>query len=153
MGNVASSRLQPGTGRVSASTQLRASDAVPVRKRTQPEFRLTCAVADLLRFTAKPGVYFTHLPFGEARSERTGARLKRMGTRPGAGDFLILVDGRAVMLELKVGKGRQNENQRDTERDWTVAKGLYVVCRGYDEARAFLEMIEAIHPDRSRVAA
>ena len=117
--------------------------------RNDAEFRLTCAVADLLKFTAKPNVYWTHLPFGEARSPRTGGRLKRMGTRPGAGDFLLLLNGRAVMLELKTPKGRQSDTQRATERDWTVAQGLYFLARTFRAARAFLEMIEAIRPDRS----
>lgn len=122
-------------------------------KRDQPEFRLQCAVADLLRLTAMPGVYWSALPFGEKRTLETGIRLKRMGVRAGAGDFLILLNGHAFMLELKVGKGRQNENQRATETDWTVAKGTYVVCRSFEAARGFLEMIEAIRPDRSKVAA
>jgi len=120
-------------------------------RRDQPEFRLQCAVADLLRLTANPGVYWTALPFGEKRSLETGARLKRMGVRAGAGDILFLINGRAVMLELKVGKGRQNENQIATEEAWTVARGLYHVARSFNEARDFLEMIGAIYPDRSLI--
>jgi hypothetical protein len=115
-------------------------------RKDQPEFRLQCAIADLLRLTAKPGVYWTALPFGEKRTLETGARLKRMGVRAGAGDVLLLVNSRAVMLELKVPKGRQTESQRITERDWTVAKGLYHVARSFSEARDFLEMIGAINP-------
>lgn len=102
--------------------------------RDQPEFRLTCVVADLLRLCAKPGLYFTHLPFGEARSERTGARLKRMGTRPGAPDFLLLWKGRAIGLELKTEKGRQTETQRQTEKEWKAAGGDYILAHGYEEA-------------------
>lgn len=118
-------------------------------RRDQPEFRLQCAVADLLRLTAMPGVYWTALPFGEKRSLETGARLKRMGVRAGAGDILLLVNGLAIMLELKVEKGRQSDTQRDTEEAWTVANGLYFVARGYHEAREFLERVQAIRPDRS----
>lgn len=120
-------------------------------RRDQPEFRLQCAVADLLRLTVMPNVYWTALPFGEKRTLETGARLKRMGVRAGAGDILLLINGRAIMLELKVEKGRQSDTQRDTEEAWTVAKGLYFVARGYHAAREFLEMIEAIRPDKSIV--
>ena len=117
--------------------------------RNQPEFRLTCVVADLLRLQGRPGLYFTHLPFGEARSERTGARLKRMGTRPGAPDFLLIWKGRPIGLELKIKGGRQTETQRDTEADWTLAGGLYRVCKGYDETVDFLDEIGVLRPDRS----
>lgn len=116
--------------------------------RNNAEFRLTVAVADLLRFTAKPDVYWTHLPFGEARSERTGARLKRMGTVPGAADFLIVTGGRPVFLELKAEKGRQNEAQRATQDKFTVAGGLYHCAKGYAAAHDFLDMIGVLRVAR-----
>jgi hypothetical protein len=120
--------------------------------RNQPEFRLTCVVADLLRFRARPDVYWTHLPFGEARSERTGARLKRMGTRPGAGDFLILAPSTVpIMLELKTEKGRQSDTQKATQRDWEAAGGKYFVAHGYQMAHDFLEIWGVLKPDRSIV--
>lgn len=96
--------------------------------RAQAEFRLTCVVADMLRLRALPGLYWTHLPFGEDRSAKTGARLKRMGTRPGAPDFLLIWIGRPIGLELKALGGRQTETQRETERDWMLAGGLYRCC-------------------------
>jgi hypothetical protein len=37
-----------------------------------------------------PGWQWTHLPFGEKRSAVTGARLKRMGTKRGWPDFILL---------------------------------------------------------------
>lgn len=108
-------------------------------KRGQAEFRLHCAVADLLRKCAKPAVYWTTIPNGEARSLVTGARLKRQGVRPGAPDILLIVNGQAIGLELKAGKGRQTDNQRDTEQDWTAAGGTYHVANGYDAAFSFLD--------------
>lgn len=119
--------------------------------RNQPEFRLTCVVADTLRLRGIEGLYWTHLPFGEARSERTGARLKRMGTRAGAPDFLMILRGKAIGLELKTATGRQTETQRETEALWTLSGGLYFVAKGYDAAIQFLEMVGAIKPDRSRI--
>lgn len=117
--------------------------------RNEREFRLTCVIADVLRLRGEPGLYWTHLPFGEARSERTGARLKRMGTRAGAPDFLLLWKGRSIGLELKEQGGRQTDTQRDTERDWLAAGGLYRCCKGYDETIAFLDMIGVLLPDHS----
>jgi hypothetical protein len=117
--------------------------------RDHAERRLTIAVADLLRFRAKPNVYFTHLPFGEARSERTGALLKRQGTRAGAPDFLVISEGRALGLELKTEKGRQSPSQRETQADWDAAGGKYFVAYGYQMAVDFLEIWGVLRPDRS----
>jgi hypothetical protein len=120
-------------------------------KRDQPEFKLTVAVADLLRRTAMPGLYFTHLPFGEARSEKTGARLKRMGTRAGAPDFLLLRCGMCIGLELKTEKGRQTETQKATQADWEKAGGHYVLVHSYQEAVSFLERFGLIRKDHSLI--
>lgn len=118
----------------------------------QAEFRLTCVIADVLRLRGRPGLYWTHLPFGEARSERTGARLKRMGTRAGAPDFLLIWKGRPIGLELKAEHGRQTDTQRDTETDWALAGGLYRCTKGYQATIDFLEMIDVLKPDRSSVS-
>lgn len=118
------------------------------RKRNDAEYRLTCLVADLLRFAAKPGLYWTHMPMGEARSERTGARLKRMGTRAGAPDFLLIWKGRPIGLELKAEGGRQSQAQRDTEQAWMLAGGLYILARGYQAAVDALDaagVIRTVH--------
>ena len=111
------------------------------------EFRLTCAIAEHLHFRAPSDCYWTHHPFGEARSARTGARLKRMGTRAGAPDFLLIYRSRAYGLELKAVtrngtgrevRGRQTDTQRLTEELWTAAGGAYRVATGLDEALSVL---------------
>jgi hypothetical protein len=126
----------------------------PTGKRSQAEFRLACVIADVLRLRGKPGLYWTHLPFGEVRSARTGARLKRVGTRAGAPDYLLIWNGRPIGLELKAEGGRQTESQRDTETDWTLAGGLYACCKGYAATVAFLdEVLQVLKPDRSFIPA
>jgi hypothetical protein len=119
-------------------------------RKDQPEFRLQCAVADLLRFCAKPDVYWSALPMGEKRTLATGARLKRMGVRPGAGDLLILAPATVpIMLELKTEKGRLSDTQKATQVDWEKAGGKYFVASGYQMAHDFLEIWGIIKPDRS----
>lgn len=122
-------------------------------RRDQPEFRLQCAVADLLRFRAVPGLYWTAIPNGEKRTPETGARLKRAGVRAGNPDLLLIFNGRAIGLELKAEGGRQTETQRDTETDWTLAGGLYACCKGYQAAIDFLDMLGVLKPDRSVIPA
>lgn len=120
-------------------------------KRGQAEFRLQVAIADLLRWRAMPGLFWTAVPNGEARPKvknargewysPTGERLRRAGLRPGNPDLLLIWKGKAIGLELKAEGGRATESQRQTEADWTTAGGLYAICKGYDETVAFLDMI------------
>jgi hypothetical protein len=60
------------------------------------ERKVHIAIADLLRLQAhRKGFWFSHVPAGEHRSQRTGALLKRMGTKRGMADFLLIgPDGR-----------------------------------------------------------
>lgn len=116
--------------------------------RHQPEYRLQCLIADVLRLQGRDGLYWTAIPNGEYRSPITGARLKRSGVRAGAPDFLLIWNSKAIGLELKTERGRQSPEQRDTERDWTMAGGVYFVARGYRAAIEFLLMLDCIRPIR-----
>lgn len=117
--------------------------------RGQAEFRLTCLISDVLRLRGKDGLHWFHIPNGEARSPKTGARLKRMGVKAGEPDFLLIWEGRAIGLELKAAKGRQSPVQRAIAEEWTLAGGLYHVATGYQEAIGFLEMLGVLKPDQS----
>lgn len=117
--------------------------------RSQAEFRLSCVVNDTLRLRGKEGLHFFAVPNGEARSAKTGARLKRMGVKAGEPDYVLIWKGRAIGLELKERGGRQSPEQRAIEQEWTLAGGMYRCVKGYDEAMAFLDMLEVLEPDRS----
>ncbi len=122
-------------------------------KRDQPEYRLQCAVAAVLWARAKPGVFWTALPFGEKRTAKTGARLKRMGVRPGAGDLLLAkADKPPMMLELKVGKNTQAPSQKETQAAWEAAGGFYEVAWGYKQAIECLEAWGLLRPDHSLIS-
>jgi hypothetical protein len=118
--------------------------------RSQDEFRLQCAVADLMRWQLAEHVVWFAVPNGEHRSEITGARLKRMGTRRGVADFHLTLppNGRSAFLELKTSKGRQSPEQLLFQIDVQDAGGLYAVAHGYDEAKAILEGWGAIRSKR-----
>lgn len=127
----------------------------PIRQtRNDGEFRLTVAVADHLRLSACPGVVWAHLPNGEHRSARTGARLKRMGVRRGLADFLIKAPGEpAGMLELKVHGNRPTPEQKAFGIAWEEAGGQYAVATGIDEALDILRGWKALPRDFSYVPA
>ena len=74
----------------------------PRRRPRHAEFRLHCAVADLIRRTLAPDWRWTYLPFGEYRLPSTAAKLARMDVTPGWPDFLFVSErGRGAFLELK----------------------------------------------------
>lgn len=113
--------------------------------RNNYEHSLQCSVAQLLRLNAAPGVIWTHPPNGESRSIRTGAKLKKMGVRAGAPDFIIiLATGRAACLELKGPKGTLSTAQRAWREDCRKIGVPYDTAATLWEAQAILESWDAI---------
>lgn len=108
-------------------------------KRRSPERQLHFAVAAFLRHAMPPDLPWTHVPAGEARDERTGAKLKMMGLRRGVPDLLfILPTGRAAFIELKSTKGALSPDQK-TFRDQVMALGCaYAECRSVAQVETAL---------------
>lgn len=128
-------------------------------KRRQPEFELHCVVADLLRWAARPGVHWFHIPNGEHRPKKqnaqgkwyspSGERLKRMGVKAGEPDFVFLLGpghpARVVGMELKPAKGGvESDAQKAIKIEWSLAGALYRTVVGYEEAVSFLDMLGII---------
>jgi hypothetical protein len=67
------------------------------------EVKTHMALAETLRLSLSPGWYWWHHPAGENRDAVTGAKLKRMGNKPGISDFLFIGPPHATLhaLELK----------------------------------------------------
>lgn len=85
------------------------------------------------------------------RSAIHGARLKKMGLRPGVPDIAIIRDGGAVaFLEVKTAKGRLSEHQCEW-RDWCGANSVPWACvRGVGDVQVAL--IDWNVPIRARAA-
>lgn len=62
--------------------------------------------------------------------------------RRGIGDIMAIVNGRSVMIELKVGAAdKQSKFQEETENDVVASGGQYVVVRNFGE---FLEFYQTL---------
>lgn len=128
-------------------------------RRAQPEFRLQCAVADLLRKAALPLVAWTAVENGEKRDVMAAQRCARKGVRRGWPDLQLIIAGRFYGLELKTAKNAMRGTRKgilspEQERvggEIKAAGGVYAVAYGWDEAIGFLEKWGAIRPDRSLV--
>lgn len=105
------------------------------------EFDLHIFVAELMRKAGRRDVIFAHVPNGEARNAVTGAKLKRMGVRPGFPDFIFILPphGRAAFLELKTEKGRLSQTQKTFETDAEQCGAYYAVARSPGEVEGILQ--------------
>ena len=124
--------------------------------RGSKEFNLHVMVADVLNRWGTPEWEWTHLPFGEHRSAITGARLKRMGTKRGWPDFILLppmqivpnmldtkrkvsLYPRPCFLELK-RKGGKLTDEQEALALWMQANGYeYAVADNFNDAIAILK--------------
>ena len=118
--------------------------------RGQDEFRLSCSVAAHLAAVLPADALWSHLPFGENRSEVTGARLKRMGTQKGWPDYLVIHDGKFVGLELKTPTGRVSPEQKACGTSMSGNGGDYFICRDLTDVDTALAMAGV--PVRGRAA-
>jgi hypothetical protein len=108
-------------------------------RRRSPEHQIHCAVVAHLRLRAKPDVLWLHVPNGEHRDKITGAKLKRLGTLPGAADLLLWHNGNSFALEIKSPGGRPSEAQLEFMARFNDAGGHTAVAEGIDRALAVLE--------------
>ena len=82
------------------------------------------------------------VPNGGYRSKATAIALKAEGVESGVSDILFLVASRGfgyLCIEMKYGKNKQSDNQKDFEKAVDGVGGLYQVCYSADEAQKLLE--------------
>jgi hypothetical protein len=113
--------------------------------RATPELALHYAVAELLERCALPGVIHWHTN-NSSDNPRHGAKMKRMGVKPGVADFVLLTPGRKSpsFLELKSKTGRLSEPQLQFGLEVKLLGCRYEIARTLDEAAEFLHDIGAI---------
>lgn len=97
---------------------------------------LVCRYLDFL------GLDYCHIANEGLRSERTGARLKKIGLKRGFPDLAIFkACGKyhGLFIEMKSLRGTATKEQRE----WIVklnTDGYYAkICRGFDEARKVID--------------
>jgi hypothetical protein len=110
-------------------------------KHRRPEDEIQIAVIQHLQTRSVHGLVWNSVPNERKASAREGARLKRMGLRPGAADIIMSIppNGLYAALELKAGNGRQTKTQKSFEHDVISSGGLYAVAHSIDEALSVLK--------------
>lgn len=98
----------------------------------------------LIRSYKRRDVLAIHVPNGEKRDKRTGARLQAMGVCPGVSDFLVVVAGHVHWIELKTEAGRLSPDQKVFLADAETASCTTHVARSLDELAGILNTIGAM---------
>lgn len=107
--------------------------------RFRAEDRLQQAICQHLNWRGAKGLVYFSVPNGCYRTPLEAQILKATGTRAGVADLILMHAGTCYALELKTPKGRTRPSQIKFMADWIAAGGVGAVCRGIDEALAFLE--------------
>lgn len=105
-----------------------------------PETELQKAVINFIRL-ALPGCVCFHVPNGGARSKREAAILKAMGILPGIPDVWVIYGGQVLTIELKAGKGKTTEAQRQILADLEHHGCNVGVARSLNEVEALLRTV------------
>ena len=120
------------------------------RKLVEPQKEVTSLhipLVSMLRWCVRPDVIWRHIPLGGHRDAREAAKLKAMGTMPGAADLEfhwcewkepVGKLRRVLHLELKVGNRKQSETQVAYQLAMNLLGDEYHVARSIDEAITIL---------------
>lgn len=103
--------------------------------RSNPEMRLHMAILAYLQavLPREAAETLSHVPNGENRSAITGAKLKRMGARPGVEDLQFIHAGRLHAVEVKPEGAYQSPSQKARQAALIAAGAVYQVCRSLDD--------------------
>lgn len=85
--------------------------------------------------------YMYAVPNGGSRNLIEAANLKRQGVKSGVPDICLPVareDYHGLYIELKVGKNKISENQKEWMEYLTKAGYKTAVCYGFEEAKGLL---------------
>ena len=127
----------------------RADYLMGTKPRNDAETQLQSAVIEHVKLRARKGVLWFHVPNGEHRSKATGAKLKRMGVRPGVADLVFITppNGEAHFLELKADGGRPSDAQLMFADACESAGAAYAIAWDIDAALSVLEAWRVIKPE------
>jgi hypothetical protein len=61
------------------------------------------------------------------------ARFTKSTVRKGIGDVMAVIEGRTIMIEVKIGKDKLSEAQIKTKGDVEKSGGYYMVVKDFDQ--------------------
>ena len=86
--------------------------------------------------TQYPSLVMWSIPNGGKRSVITATILKREGALAGVADLFLMYPSKTyhgLFIEMKIGKGKQTENQLEFQYQCKKFGYKYEVCRSFDD--------------------
>lgn len=112
------------------------------------EFDIHRFAVQLLTLKGVKNLIFFHVPNGEQRSKRTGARLKAMGVVRGVSDLVLVIPAepapRVVFFEIKDANGRLSVDQRIFRQRAEDAGADFLIAASPDEVEEQLAKCGAL---------
>lgn len=110
--------------------------------RLGPETREQIALFDWIRLRPDIEPYAWHVANERRTSISSGRLLKRMGVKPGVSDVMVAIPSggyHGLFLELKAGKGKPTEAQKNFLANVTLQGYLGICVTGFEAAKAAIE--------------
>jgi len=107
------------------------------QKPARPDETLRAAVVAYLAQALPPTAFFCVFPLG-GDGLFHGLRMRDLGARHGFPNLLILHDGRAYCIDLKLGPGVLKSSQRDCYAALQDARVPVTVARSLEDVQRFL---------------
>jgi hypothetical protein len=107
-------------------------------------------LVSILRWALRPGVVMRHVPNGEGRDPKVGAKLKAMGVLPGSADLEFFWDSArtpvqpcltVLFMELKIGDTQPSDAQQIFRQRMVEIGAGYSLVRSVDEALTILQSL------------
>jgi hypothetical protein len=108
------------------------------------EHEIHKAVVKYLDTCGRKDILWFHPENARKCTPRQGAMRKAIGVKAGVPDFVLIIDGDPVFLELKSARGKLSKEQEVFANRAMDSGCQYYVASDIDEAISFLEHIDAI---------
>lgn len=101
---------------------------------------LTQAIIDYIDLI---GGWATRISVEGRYIEKLGQRV-RSSVKRGTADIHAVYKGRHLSIEVKIGKDRQSDEQKEVEQDVTSAGGLYFIAKDFQSFYDWISKVEGI---------
>lgn len=116
----------------------------PARKRPEQAGE-KCLHMHCQQWLVKSGLWarllIFHVPNERKGSIGTVMHFRRMGVRNGVADYLALIPGRPVAIELKDEDGEQSADQEKFQVQWEANGGAYFLVRTLEDFQGVVQGI------------
>ena len=86
-----------------------------------------------------PNYIVLSVPNGGSRNALEAANLKREGALAGVSDLIVIAERAVLFVEMKYGKNRQSEKQKQFQQAVERLGHTYVVCYGLQDFMLIIE--------------